>query len=129
METKGGGLAKYRAFILNFCEKATVLVANNTINQHIRVVSFLTAFSNQLGDDSYKKYNIDLANLATITNVFANLKREALIIYVNEDSQMKRFRKQMTLEDVEESKDTLKEKIREREKAKEREARKKTEGK
>ena len=114
---------------MDFCEKAAALVANNTINQHMRVVLFLTAFSNKVGDELCKKCNIDLGNLATTTNVFANLRREALTICTNEDSQMKKLRKQMTSEDVEESRDKLKEKIREREKAKERDARKKTDGK
>ena len=95
----------------------------------MRVILFLIAFSNKVGIELCKKCNINLANPAITTNVFVNLRREALIIYMNEDSHIRRLRKQMTSKDVEESRDKLKEKIREREKAKEREARKKTEEK
>ena len=51
----------------------------------MRVVLFLTVFSNKVSNELYKKCNIDLANLATTTNVFTSLRREELTIYVNED--------------------------------------------
>ena len=85
IEKKGGSLAEYRPFILDFCEKAVASVANNTINLYIRVILFLIAFSDKVGDLLYKKCNIDLANPPIMTNVFVNLKREALIICVNKD--------------------------------------------
>src|SRR5258706_6301777 len=119
MEKKGGGLVEYRAFILDFCEKAAVLVRKNTINEHMRVVLFLTAFSDKIGDDLCKKCNIDLDNPATTVNVFANLRREAMATFANEDSQMRKLRKQMNSEDTEAGRDKLREKMKERVKEKE----------
>src|SRR5258705_4821662 len=118
MEKKGGGLVEYRVFILDFCEKAAVLVRKNTINEHMRVVLFLTAFSDKIGDDLCKKCNIDLDNPATTVNVFANLRREAMATFTNEDSQMRKLRKQMNSEDTEAGRDKLREKMKKEKEAK-----------
>ena len=101
MEKRGGGLAEYRAFILDFCEKAGVLVQRRTINEHMRVTLFLAAFSDKIGDELCKKCEIDLDNPDTTRNVFSNLRKEALAICANEDSQMKKLRKQMSVDDAE----------------------------
>ena len=114
MEKSGSGLAEYRAFILDFCEKARVLVQRGTINEHMRVTLFLAAFSDKIGDELCKKCEIDLDNPATTQNVFSNLRKEVLAICANEDSQMKKRRKQMSVYDAEREKPKEKEKEKER---------------
>src|SRR5258706_14000705 len=65
MEKKGGGLAEYRAFILDFCEKVAVLVRKNTIIEYMSCVLFLTAFSYKIGSNVDNRYNIDFIYLVT----------------------------------------------------------------
>src|SRR5258706_16368212 len=89
------------------------------INEHMRVVLFLMAFSDKIGDDLYKKCNIDLDNPGTTVNVFANLRREAMATFANEDSQMRKLRKQMNSENTEAGRDKMREKMKERVKEKE----------
>lgn len=84
IRNREGGMADYRAFILDFCEKAEVLVGKGMISEYKRVTLFLQAFSDKVGDKLCRKYDIDLDKPATTTNVFTKLRKEALVLCVNE---------------------------------------------
>ena len=84
---KNASAADYRAFALDFFEKSDYLVKKRIISEYKRVILFLQAFSNKIGNRLCKKHNIDMEDPDT-DNVFAELKRDALDLCCDDDSQM-----------------------------------------
>ena len=86
-------MADYRAFILDFCEKADALLRRGTISEYNL---FLQAFSDKVGNKLCCKCDINLDDpTMTTANMFAKLKKEALAMCANEDSQMRKLWKQV----------------------------------
>ena len=78
---------EYYAFIEDFYEKAEKLVARNVLNEYRRISLFLLAFPDKVGNKLYKRYEIDLDDPTTITDlVFERLKQEAASMYEEEDT-------------------------------------------
>lgn len=84
-------VGKSRAFIFEFTERSDQLVEKAMINQHTRVILFLQAFSDRIGDKLCKRCRIDVENSATTIGVWNQLKREALKVCTKDDSQMSKL--------------------------------------
>ena len=67
---KNTSAADYRTFALNFSEKSDYLVKKRVISEYRRVILFLKAFNNKIGDKLCRKHNIDMEDPNTTDNVF-----------------------------------------------------------
>ena len=85
---KNASVVDYRTFALDFSEKLDYLVKKRVISEYRRVILFLQAFNNKIGDKLCRKYNIDMEDPDTTDNAFADLKRDALNLCCDDDSQM-----------------------------------------
>ena len=85
---KNGSAADYRTFALDFSEKSDYLVKKWVISKYKRVILFLQAFNNKIGDMLRRKHNIDMKDPDTTDNVFADLKRDALNLCCDDDLQI-----------------------------------------
>src|SRR5258706_15503090 len=85
---KNASVVDYRIFALDFSEKSDYLIRKRIISEYRRVILFLQAFNNKIGDRLCKKHNIDMEDPDTTDNVFADLKKDALNLCYDDDSQM-----------------------------------------
>ena len=86
---------QYHAFIKDFCDKAEKLVERNILNEYRRILLFLLAFPDKVGNKLCKRFEIDLDDPTTITDsIFERLKLEAASMYEEEDTQMSKLLEQ-----------------------------------
>jgi len=84
-------IAAYRNFIFEFVRRSNFLVAKLVINEHTRIVLFLQAFSDKIGDKLCKRCKIDIDDTSSTAHVWSELKKEALNICTKDDSQMSKL--------------------------------------
>ena len=90
---------RYRAFILEFAERADQLVKRALINQHTRVFLFLRTISGKIEDKLCKRFKTDIEDPTTATGKWNNLRKEALKVSTKDDSQMSRLWKVKQIDD------------------------------
>ena len=78
--------ADYRAFMLDFTEKSRFLINARKLSEYRRVTLFVHAFSDEIGNKLCKRCNIDLDDPDMTDRVFPEQKREALDLYMKEES-------------------------------------------
>jgi len=86
-------ISAYRSFIFEYCERSSLLVGSQVMNPHTRVLMFLQAFSDRVGDKICKRCGIDIEDAKTTAKVWDDVKNEALKICNKDDSQMGKLRK------------------------------------
>jgi len=81
-------ISAYRSFIFKYCERSSLLVGSQVMNPHTRVLMFVQAFSDRVGDKICKRCGIDIEDAKTTAKVWDDVKNEALKICNKDDSQM-----------------------------------------
>jgi len=71
------------------------------MNSYTRVLIFLQAFSDRVGDKICKRCGIDIEDAKTMANVWNDVKNETLKIYNKDDSQIGKLRKSKMQEESE----------------------------
>jgi len=84
-------ITAHRTFIFEFARRYNFLVAKLVINKHRRIVLFLQAFSDKIGDKLCKRCKIDIDDTSSTTHVLSELKKEAVKICTKDDSQMSKL--------------------------------------
>jgi len=84
-------IAANRIFIFEFERRSNFLVAKLVINEHTRIVLFLQAFSDKIGDKLCKRCKIDIDDTSSTAHVWLKLKKEALNICTKDYSQMSKL--------------------------------------
>jgi len=78
-----------------------LLVGSQVMNLHTRVLMFLQAFSDRVGDKICKRCGIDIEDAKTTANVWNDVKNEALKICTKDNSQISKLRKSKIQEESE----------------------------
>jgi len=84
-------IAVYRTFIFEFARRSNFLVAKLVINEHTRIVLFLQAFPDKIGDKLCNRCKIDIDDTSSTAHVWSELKKETLNICTKDDSYMSKF--------------------------------------